>query len=39
MNFRDAQAVQSTISAGDDVEEMRANNRVKVNQFLDGFPP
>lgn len=38
-NFSSASKVSSTISAGQDTERLRAENRVKVNKLFDGFPP
>ena len=39
MNFSTAQSVQSTITASDEVDRLRSDNRNKVNAMFDGFPP
>lgn len=39
MNFSTAQKVQATITASDEVDRLRADNRTKVNQMFDGFTP
>lgn len=39
MTFKKASDVTATIRACDDVERIRGQNRVKVNELFNGFPP
>lgn len=39
MNFKDAQKVQDTIRASDQVEMRRGANRAKINSLFNGSPP
>lgn len=39
MNFKDAKSVIDVIRAGDEVARIRGENRVRVNNAANGFPP
>lgn len=39
MNFTTVDKVTQTIRAGDETEQIRANNRVKIQNAANGFPP
>src|SRR3990167_969366 len=39
MNFSSPDKVLATLSAGDEADRIRAENRVKINEAANGFPP